>query len=215
MYIIPIWHYVNYSCIAWCISFLFGTMYTIPVSHGALYSQKIAVVHYSHSPYVVCFALIWRMLVPMYAILVWMMYINPMYTPLSPRTLVEHVLNFASPPNPFLKTFRRMQNVWYWRLWRTWRAKASNPGASIEWRSKGESVHIPSAEYVILQRGITHRYMSKYRCWVHERACIISAQLHKTLVCSSMRKEAEAKAFPKIYLYSLLCVKFSIKMTTD
>ena len=31
-----------------------------------------------------CFALIWRMQVLMYAILVWMMYINPMYTLLSP-----------------------------------------------------------------------------------------------------------------------------------
>ena len=61
-------------------------MYTIPVSHVALYSRKIAVVHYSHPPCrtLVCFALIWRMLVLMYAILVWMMYINPMYTLLSP-----------------------------------------------------------------------------------------------------------------------------------
>ena len=54
-------------------------MYTIPVSHVALYSCKIAVVHYFRSPCrtSVCFALIWRMLVLMYAILVWMMYINP------------------------------------------------------------------------------------------------------------------------------------------
>ena len=61
-------------------------MYTIPVSHVALYSRKIAVVHYSCSPCrtLVCFALIWRILVLMYAILVWMMYINPMYTLLSP-----------------------------------------------------------------------------------------------------------------------------------
>ena len=51
-------------------------MYTIPVSHVALYSCKIAVVHYSRSTCrtLVCFALIWHMLVLMYAILVWMMY---------------------------------------------------------------------------------------------------------------------------------------------
>ena len=64
-------------------------MYTIPVSHVALYSHKIAVVHYSRSPCrtLVCFALIWHMLVLMYTILVWMMYINPMYTLLSPRLI--------------------------------------------------------------------------------------------------------------------------------
>ena len=61
-------------------------MYTIPVFHFALYSRQIAVVHYSRSPCrtLVCFALIWRMLVLMYAILVWMTYINLMYTLLSP-----------------------------------------------------------------------------------------------------------------------------------
>ena len=87
MYIIPVWHDVYYSCIAWCILFLLRTMYAIPVSHVALYSRKIAVVHYSRSlcRTLVCFALIWRMLVLMYAILVWMMYINPMYTLLSPQ----------------------------------------------------------------------------------------------------------------------------------
>ena len=69
-------------------------MYTIPVSHVALYSRKIAVVHYSHSPCrtLVCFALIWRMLVLMYAILVWMMYINLMYNHLSP-----HIYSSVSP----------------------------------------------------------------------------------------------------------------------
>ena len=69
-------------------------MYTIPVSHVALYSHKIAVVHYSRSPCrtLVCFALIWRMLVLMYAILVWMMYINQMYNLLSP-----HVYSSVSP----------------------------------------------------------------------------------------------------------------------
>ena len=43
MYIIPVWHDVYHSYIAWCILFLFGMMYTIPVSHFALYSRKIAV----------------------------------------------------------------------------------------------------------------------------------------------------------------------------
>ena len=38
MYIIPVWYDVYYSCLAWCILFLYCLMYIIPVWHDVYYS---------------------------------------------------------------------------------------------------------------------------------------------------------------------------------